>query len=54
MTETTLRVLIETGAINRCRIIANGASFYIEFETPTGAVIEWYGSDGDRDDLTPE
>ncbi len=38
MNETTLRALIEAGAINRCRIIANGASFYIEFETPTGTV----------------
>ncbi len=53
MNETTLRALIEAGAIKRCRIIGNGASFHIEFETPTGAVIEWYGSDGNRDDVTP-
>ena len=38
MDEKTLRALIEAGAVKRCRIIANGATFHIDFETPTGAV----------------
>ena len=38
MDEKTLRALIEAGAVKRCRIIANGASFHIEFETPNGSV----------------
>lgn len=38
MNERTLRALIEVGAVKRSRIIAHGARFHIEFETPSGAV----------------
>jgi hypothetical protein len=38
MNEKTLRALIEAGAVRRMRIIANGGSFHIEADTPTGSV----------------
>ena len=38
MDERTLRALVEAGAVKRCHIIANGATFHIEFETANGAV----------------
>tara|TARA_R110002095_G_scaffold118186_2_gene103027 strand:- start:280 stop:540 length:261 start_codon:yes stop_codon:yes gene_type:complete len=38
MDEKTLRALIDAGAIRRCRIVASGARFHIEFETPNGTV----------------
>ncbi len=36
--EKTLRALIEAGAVKRSRIVANGPSFHIEFDTPNGPV----------------
>ena len=36
--EKTLRALIDAGAVKRSRIVANGASFHIEFDTPNGPV----------------
>lgn len=39
MNETTLRALIEAGAVKRLKIIADGATIYIEAETPTGKVV---------------
>ena len=41
MNEHTLRALVDAGAIKRSRIVAHGARFHIEFETPTGAVTAW-------------
>ena len=38
MNEKTLRALIEAGAVKRSRIVAHGARFHIEFDTPTGSV----------------
>lgn len=38
MDERTLRALIEAGAIKKIRIIANGASFYVEAEHLTNTV----------------
>ncbi len=38
MNEKTLRALVDAGAVRRIRIIANGARFHIEADTPTGAI----------------
>lgn len=38
MNEKTLRALIEAGAVKRSRIVAHGARFHIEFDTPNGPV----------------
>ena len=38
MDEKTLRALVDAGAIKRIRIIANGAVFHVEADTPNGAV----------------
>ncbi len=36
--EKTLKALIAAGAIKSSRIVANGASFHIEFDTPNDTV----------------
>lgn len=38
MNEKVLRALVEAGAVKRVRIIANGALFYVEAATATGAM----------------
>ena len=38
MNEKTLRALIEAGAVKRSRIVAQGATFSVQFDTPTGTV----------------
>ena len=38
MDEKTLRALVDAGAIKRIRIIANGAVFHVEADTPNGSV----------------
>ena len=38
MNEKILRALVEAGAVKRVRIIANGAFFHIEAETPNGSI----------------
>lgn len=39
MNEKILRALVEAGVVKRIRIVANGAFFYVEADTPTGAII---------------
>lgn len=39
MNEKTLRALIDAGAIKRVRVIANGARFHVEADTPTSTHI---------------
>lgn len=34
MNEKTLRALIQAGAVKRVRVIANGARFHVEADTP--------------------
>jgi len=38
MDERTLRALIDAGAVKRVRIVARGARFHVEFETPTSTI----------------
>ena len=38
MNEKTLRALVEAGAVKKVRIIANGACFHVEVDTPNGSV----------------
>ncbi len=38
MNEKTLRALIDAGAVKRIRIIANGARFRVEADTPAKSV----------------
>ena len=38
MNEKTLRALVEAGAVRRVRIVADGARFHVEADTPTGSV----------------
>ena len=38
MNEKTLRALVEAGAVKRVRIIANGACFHVEADTPSGSI----------------
>ena len=38
MNEKVLRALVEAGAVKRIRIIADGAHFYVEAATATGAM----------------
>lgn len=35
MNEKTLRALVEAGAVKRVRVIADGARFHVEADTPT-------------------
>ena len=39
MNEKTLRTLVEAGAVKRVRIIADGARFHVEADTPTATVV---------------
>ena len=39
MNEKTLRALVEAGAVKRVRIIADGARFHVEADTPTATVV---------------
>ena len=39
MNEKTLRALVEAGAVKRVRIIADGARFHVEADTPTTTVV---------------
>ncbi len=39
MNEKTLRALIDAGAVKRVRVIANGARFHVEADTPTATHI---------------
>ena len=38
MNEKTLRALVDVGALKRIRIIADGALFHVEADTPNGPV----------------
>ena len=38
MNEKTLRALVEAGAVKRIRIIADGALFHVEADTPNGSI----------------
>ncbi len=39
MNEKTLRALVEAGAVRRIRIVADGARFHVEADTPTASVV---------------
>ena len=39
MNEKTLRALVEAGAVKRIRIIADGARFRVEADTPTATLV---------------
>ena len=39
MNEKTLRALVEAGAVKRIRIIADGARFHVEADTPTATLL---------------
>ena len=39
MNEKTLRALVEAGAVKRVRIVADGARFHVEADTPTTTVV---------------
>ena len=39
MNEKTLRALVQAGAVKRIRIIAEGARFHVEADTPTSTVV---------------
>lgn len=43
MNEKTLRALVEAGAVKRVRIIADGARFHVEADTPTATVVALTG-----------
>ncbi len=38
MNEKTLRALVDAGAVKRVRIVAEGALFHVEADTPNGSV----------------
>jgi len=38
MNEKTLRALVEAGAVKRIRIIADGARFHVEADTPVKSI----------------
>lgn len=48
MNEKTLRALVEAGAIKRLRIIADGARFHVEADTPTATVVALTGKGSPR------
>lgn len=48
MDERTLRALVAAGAIRRVRIIADGARFHVEADTPTGTLIAATGKGSPR------
>jgi hypothetical protein len=39
MNEKTFRALVEAGAIKRVRVVADGARFHIEADTPTATHV---------------
>jgi hypothetical protein len=39
MNEKTLRALIDAGAVKRVRIVAEGARFHVEVDTPTTTIV---------------
>ena len=39
MNEKTLRAMVEAGAVKRVRIVADGARFHVEADTPTSTVV---------------
>lgn len=39
MNERTLRVLVDAGAVRRIRIVADGARFHVEVETPGSSAV---------------
>lgn len=39
MNEKTLRALIEAGAVRRLRIVADGARFHVEVDTPGSSAV---------------
>ena len=39
MNEKMLRALIDAGAVKRVRIVAEGARFHVELDTPTSTVV---------------
>lgn len=39
MNEKTLRALVQAGAVKRIRIIAEGARFHVEADTPTSTIV---------------
>ena len=39
MNEKTLRALVSAGAVRRMRIVADGARFHIEVDTPASTVV---------------
>lgn len=43
MNEKTLRALVEAGAVKRVRIIAEGARFHVEADTPTATIVAHTG-----------
>jgi hypothetical protein len=48
MNEKTLRALAEAGAVKRVRIIADGARFHVEADTPTATVVAATGKGAPR------
>lgn len=48
MNERTLRALVEAGAVKRIRIVADGARFHVEADTPTATVIAQTGKGSPR------
>ncbi len=48
MNEKTLRALVEAGAIKRLRIIADGARFHVEADTPNATVVALTGKGSPR------
>jgi hypothetical protein len=43
MNEKTLRALIDAGAVKRVRIIADGARFHVEADTPAATIVAMTG-----------
>ncbi|MCG3171855.1 MAG: hypothetical protein CALGDGBN_03561 [Pseudomonadales bacterium] len=39
MNEKTLRALVDAGAVRRIRIVADGARFHVEVETPGSSAV---------------
>lgn len=39
MNEKTLRALVDAGAVKRIRIVADGARFHVEADTPTATIV---------------
>lgn len=48
MNEKTLRALVEAGAVKRIRIVAIGARFHVEADTPSATVVAATGKGSPR------